>query len=292
MSAESLVPPADLVTFVGHGDYQRIGREFLDHFVRLGGLRPGERVLDVGCGSGRMAVPLTGYLGPGGSYEGFDVAEPAVEWCRREITPRHPNFRFRRADVYNSVYHPAGRTRPRCFRFPYPAGSFDFVFLTSVFTHMLPADVENYVAEASRVLRVGGRCFATFFLLNEEACALIRAGRGCLRLPYTHKVPGEQPPGRPAEYGDCFLESRGAPEHAVAYEERSVADLFARCGFGPRPPAYHGSWCGRQPSTDFQDVLVATKERGVSAGFRLRRGLRALPLREGLWRLRRLLRAA
>ena len=54
-------PPAEL-TFCGDGDYRAIGAEFLGHFVRLADLRPHERVLDIGCGIGRMAVPLTQFL--------------------------------------------------------------------------------------------------------------------------------------------------------------------------------------------------------------------------------------
>ena len=56
-----LVPPRRL-SFVGAGDFTAIGLEFLRYFQDLGGLRPTDHVLDVGCGIGRMALPLTGYL--------------------------------------------------------------------------------------------------------------------------------------------------------------------------------------------------------------------------------------
>ncbi len=58
-------PPADTV-FVGDGDYRAIGAEFLRHVVEIGGLAPDARVLDVGCGIGRLAVPLTQYLDQSG----------------------------------------------------------------------------------------------------------------------------------------------------------------------------------------------------------------------------------
>jgi SAM-dependent methyltransferase len=51
----SLVPPHSKI-FVGAGDYVKIGMEFLGYFVNLGRLKPKDRVLDVGCGSGRMAL--------------------------------------------------------------------------------------------------------------------------------------------------------------------------------------------------------------------------------------------
>jgi protein-L-isoaspartate O-methyltransferase len=54
-----LPAPAPESVFVGDGDYRAIGAEYLGHFVRLGGLKPSDRVLDIGCGIGRMAVPLT-----------------------------------------------------------------------------------------------------------------------------------------------------------------------------------------------------------------------------------------
>jgi ubiquinone/menaquinone biosynthesis C-methylase UbiE len=51
---DDLVPPVDLVNYVGGGDFKAIGEEFLTYFINLGMLQPSDSVLDVGCGSGRI----------------------------------------------------------------------------------------------------------------------------------------------------------------------------------------------------------------------------------------------
>jgi hypothetical protein len=51
-------PPPENV-FVGDGDFRTIGAEFLGHLVRIAGLKPDDRVLDIGSGIGRLAGPLT-----------------------------------------------------------------------------------------------------------------------------------------------------------------------------------------------------------------------------------------
>jgi cyclopropane fatty-acyl-phospholipid synthase-like methyltransferase len=42
------------------------------------------------------------------------------------------------------------------------------ILLKSVFTHLRPAEVENYLKEVARLLKADGRCLAPFFLLNQE----------------------------------------------------------------------------------------------------------------------------
>jgi len=110
-------------------DFAATGDEFLGHFTRLGGLEPGHRVLDIGCGIGRMARPLTRFLAPdaGGRYDGFDVNPEGIAWCRDHYgSETHPAFSFVVADLFNARYTPTG-TRPRAtFSFPYADGSFDF----------------------------------------------------------------------------------------------------------------------------------------------------------------------
>jgi SAM-dependent methyltransferase len=249
MIADLPLPPAEM-DFVGGGDFDAIGREFLRHFIEFGGLKPHHRVLDVGCGIGRMARPLTEYLDRAGSYEGFDVVGVGIDWCRRNVTPRFPNFRFRRANVFSPGYHPRGLYQAAEYVFPYPANSFDFVFLTSVFTHMRPAEVANYAREIGRVLKVGGRCLSTFFLRTPETTALTAAWRG--ELKFVHRRDG---------YWIAFPEV--ADEEAICFDEPNVLAMYERCGLGLAGPIRRGAWCGRAEFVSFQDIVVAEKVRTI-----------------------------
>ena len=240
-----MIPPRRIVNFVGAGDYKAVGLEFLNLFTRYGGLKPEHRVLDVGCGIGRMAVPLTDYLSAVGEYEGFDVVKKGVKWCRANITAKHPNFHFHHSNIKNNYYNPNGVYEASSYRFPYEDNSFDFIFLTSVFTHMFRADMENYAGEIQRVLKKGGTCFITMFLLNEESQKLIQEGRSS--QSFIHPLDG------------CVTADTKNPESAVAFQESSVRNLASRLGLFTREPIHFGSWCGRREFLSYQDIVIATK---------------------------------
>jgi hypothetical protein len=72
------LPPAPLRQSVGPGDFEAIGRNFAGYLTRFAGLTSSSIVLDVGCGVGRIALPLTRMLRPPGQYEGFDIAPDAI----------------------------------------------------------------------------------------------------------------------------------------------------------------------------------------------------------------------
>src|SRR4051794_28383963 len=162
-----------MIDRIGGGDFRSIGEAVVRDLVTHAGLTPDMRVLDVGCGCGRVAAALTRFLSPAGSYEGFDVIPELVAWCEREIAPRFPRFNFQVADVYNGEYRPDQTTPATQYRFPYADASFDFVFLISVFTHMLPDDVYHYLGEIARVMKPGGRVYASYFLLDDESRPLV-----------------------------------------------------------------------------------------------------------------------
>lgn len=246
---DELMPPRRMVANIGGGDYRKIGNEFLPYFIELGHLQPHERVLEVGCGVGRMAVALLPYLQEKGRYDGIDIVSEAIEWCQRHITPRNGNFAFHQLDVYNKKYNPQGTCSPSGCTFPFDDASFDFVFLTSVFTHMLPADMERYLHEISRVLKPGGRCLITFFLLNKETQGLIDSGVSKRR--FDHALPG------------CRVKDRFIPEREVAYEEEDIRALYARCGLVLQEPIRYGSWCNRPTSLSYQDMILARKGTGA-----------------------------
>lgn len=75
-AARGLPYPPRAIRHVGPApeDFRKLEKTSMGHLTKLANLIPGERVLDVGCGVGRMAIPLTRYLSAEGSYEGFDVA--------------------------------------------------------------------------------------------------------------------------------------------------------------------------------------------------------------------------
>jgi SAM-dependent methyltransferase len=238
---DPLTPPRRL-GFVGSGDFRTAGDEFREVFVSLGGLRPDEDVLDVGSGVGRGAIGLTGWLQ--GRYEGIDVVRRGIEWCQQAITPRYPNFHFQVADLYNRHYNPVGRFSASEYRFPFEDHSFDFVLLTSVFTHLLPADRDNYISEVARVLRPTGRCLATFFLLNDEARRNLQDSPSSLNFRFS----------RPGYWTD----NERIPEAAVAYEEADVREQLERSDLQIAKVRY-GVWSGRSDGVGWQDLLVAER---------------------------------
>jgi SAM-dependent methyltransferase len=240
---DPLVPKRNRI-YIGAGDFRRTGDEFLRYFVELGGLRPTDRVLDVGCGMGRMALALTRYLEPPGRYEGFDIVPEGIAWCTERLAARHPNFHFQLADVHNAHYHPEGRWSPAEYRFPFDDASFDFAFLTSVFTHMRREGLERYVSELARVLAPGGRCLMTFFVIDDESRALVDAGRSPLPMPHGDGV------ARWTKADD--------PEAAIGFEERYLRELLVAHGFVLRGK-HPGSWCGRASFLSYQDILVAVR---------------------------------
>jgi len=236
----------DVQNLVGFGDPWLIGQQLLDYFVAAAGLQPHERVLEVGCGVGRMALALARYLSATGSYDGFDIKADYVAWCQQKITPRYPNFRFYHADIANTSYNPGGRYPAAQYRFPFPDGAFDFVCLISVFTHMLPAGVENYVAEIQRVLRPGGRCLVTFLLLDQENERLVDEGQALFRLPGRH--------------GFYRVEVPDNPEAIMSYDVGYVRALFRRHDLTVAEPVQFGNWSGRQHGViQGQDYVVASR---------------------------------
>lgn len=232
---EKGLPPLRLRGDVGHGDFRSIGAASRKLLIRHG-LQPNHRVLDIGSGIGRVAIPLTGHISAEGSYEGFDVTRSWVRWCRRNITPKHPSFRFTHVDVSNSHYGRGG-VDPAQFRFPYDDASFDFAFAMSVFTHMTLDGVRNYIAEAHRVLRPGGTFVSSFFLAEKDLHGValnFEVDRGNYRLLSEHD-----------------------PDWAIAFDPAMIDEFFPAASWSDRL-IEPGNW-RHYVSDEFQDIVVVTK---------------------------------
>ncbi len=239
-----MTPSRVRVAAVGGGDFHEIGGHLARLVIDVAGLQPHERVLDVGCGVGRVAVPLTRYL-TRGEYTGFDVSTSAIAWCRREISSRHPNFSFIPVDIFNSHYNPRGTVQPTEFTFPCADGSVDVAFLGSLLTHLTPGAAAQYVAETSRVLKPGGRAVMTFFLLDDEVRAKSR------RLELTPSFQTFPEPWWAVQDPDD-------PEAAVAYDLPAVEAALAGRGLEVLEIS-RGGWSGHASSRTYQDLVLARK---------------------------------
>lgn len=165
------LPGEDLQLGVGPEtgtEYLRVGQVVRDAILKETDLSPTGSVLDVGSGSGRMARHFIDYIEPPGRYVGMDIQKSFVDWCSENITPVNGAFEFYHQDIYNGGYNPEGKVKASEYRFPFEDESFDAIILYSVFTHLLPEDAENYMREVARLLKPGGRCYATWYLLTRD----------------------------------------------------------------------------------------------------------------------------
>ncbi len=238
-----LVPPKGKI-FIGQGDFAATGDSLLQNLIETCELLPNHQILDIGCGIGRLARPLTKFLNEKGSYEGFDVVEEGINWCR-EAYRDFPGFSFKHISLKNDLYNLETENTADLFQFPYPDSCFDRVVLTSVFTHMQLEDVRNYILEISRVLKPEGYCFATFFIINEDTESYLDKSKK---------------PFFPYRFEHYFLHDPKVRDANIAYRYNVVEDMAKKAGLSINQ--FHpGWWAGRPESTcmSFQDVLVFKK---------------------------------
>lgn len=239
------LPPKAQIFTGGVVDFTASGKGTLEIIRSVTDMNPSSRILDVGCGIGRLAIAMPDFLDANGAYEGFDIVPEGIEWCKQHIVSPHDNIHFTLADVYNKEYNPKGSKQPADYQFPYEDETFDVVVLLSVFTHMLPIDVDRYIGEIARVLKKNGRICASYYIIMPESLQLMTSGRGFMH--FKHNL------------GSHWLQSKNVPELAVAYDERYLRGVYSKHGLSDPPDNYFGWWCGRSTGLDAQDLVVATK---------------------------------
>ena len=218
---DGLIPPRDLWEGPNDPLYWFFGYfwEYRAYLTLLCELRVDHSVLELGCSHGRTMLALLDYLKPPGRYDGLDINLKKIKFAQNNIHPRYPHFNFTAADVYNEFYNPQGRQRGDTYRFPYEDGSFDVVYAASVFTHLLPRDAANYLMESRRVLRNGGRCLFSFFVLDYYR------GPGTSSLSFyefDHPL---------ADFDGVAVYEPQVPEHIIAYKIATVEKMASEAGF-------------------------------------------------------------
>ncbi len=231
---DRLIPPLRLRRIIGQGEGYMVDRASL--LKTFCDLKPTDSILDVGCGCGSLAYSLIRYYNFRGTYEGFDIIKEFTDWLKQNVTPKHPNFHFRHANVYSASYNSTAKIQPFNYKFPYPDNTFDSVFLNSIFSHLLPSSVENYLSEIARVLKPNGKSLVSYFLLsplrpkalrdNEIRSRFIDSGKGYSTTNVLY------------------------PEDAVAYRQEYILSLYKKNGLVLDQPIVYG---------ELQDWIIAKK---------------------------------
>jgi ubiquinone/menaquinone biosynthesis C-methylase UbiE len=127
-----------------------LGREraFRDRLVELARLVPGASVLDVGCGTGSLAIAAKRHVGPTGTVHGIDASTEMVAGARKKASRAGVAVTFTNAVVEE---------------LPFPAGHFDVVLSTLMLHHLPRAARERCAREIRRVLKPGGRVLVVDF---------------------------------------------------------------------------------------------------------------------------------
>jgi SAM-dependent methyltransferase len=178
-----------------------------------------DAVFDFGCGCGRQARQLLLQTPRPRRYVGVDANPAMIAWCRANLSPADPNFRFEHHDVYSPTYAPGNSLRLAA-PFPVEDHAFSLVLAHSVFTHLSQAQGDYYLHEIARTLTPHGLAFTSWFFFDRESFPFLGKDRSCL-----------------------FVDE-AAPSEAVIFDRRWFIEAVRRVGLSvwrtdPPPMAGH-----------------------------------------------------
>lgn len=142
-----------------------LGRErrFRERLLDLTHLEPGESVLDIGCGTGTLAIAAKRRVGASANVHGIDASPEMIARARRKATRAGTDVTFDIAQAQS---------------LPFPDARFDMVLSTVMLHHLPRAGRAQAIREARRVLRPGGRVLVVDFVT--------RTGKGLLAHFHRH----------------------------------------------------------------------------------------------------------
>ena len=245
--------PIDLLNMTGGGvdSFEQISRGHIDYLQQQVGINASDNILEIGCGIGRDAIPLTQILNEEGSYLGIDIIGRSIDWCSSNITPKNPNFKFVHFDVEDQLHNPQGTKKQKNIPIPISDNKVDLIILWSVVTHLFEEDTIHYFKEFARVLKPNGLAVITCFVVDDKILSEAR------KINLTqHNLRFEHPFGP-----GCFINDVNVPAGAVAYTQEKITEIVLKGGLKLDRPVLTGQWWGNSEGKGYgQDVLILRKQ--------------------------------
>jgi SAM-dependent methyltransferase len=166
------IPSMDLIVSSGSSNivhYLENMSFYTQDIIRQCMLKRNSKVLELGCGVGRIGRGLLQYLNRESSYLGIDVNRTAIDWCKENLTTRNANFRFETIDIANNYYHFDDNQQENSYDFSFLGeAKFDCIIAVCFFNHLKINDTRKYLQEISKRLVKDGVAYLTFYTIDEE----------------------------------------------------------------------------------------------------------------------------
>ena len=191
-------------------------------------------IVEIGCGIGRRTHVMRDFrfhdVRFTGNYLGIDIDPKMIAWCKANFDER---FEFVLSSHTSEAYLNTDAEKDKYYVVPRADSSVDFVFSTSLLTHLLEPEVKNYFAESARILKPGRIMMMSCFAIDFKPKKLND------RYTFPHRM------------GPAYVESLEVPEAAVAFESEWLIATAKDAGFESAEILHAPG--------DVQHMLVATR---------------------------------
>jgi SAM-dependent methyltransferase len=212
--------------------------------------KQGNTILDIGCGTGLLAIASEPFVSRGGRYLGLDVKREVIEFCRSHYPS--PAFEFIHSAGSNAVYSP-NQTGQKAW--PLEDSSVDLITALSVWSHLNEDDAQFYLQEVKRVLRPNSRAIITGFRLDQLYYDHVDERsdeQGLFNFSRQNQWIFDQPTyGSVSWYHPKWAD---IPEKAIGFTDKGLEKLVETSGL--KLVDYHPGCWKEIPGIFFQDILV------------------------------------
>lgn len=210
--------------------------DLLNLCKKYGSIQAHHRILEFGCGTGRVLSKL---VGVSDHCSGIDICPRYVKVCLEDGLP------VIHIDVNHPEYNPNGMLDPLSQYAPFNDKTFDRVICIAVMNHQNVFTAKNIISEILRVTKIGGIIVMTAFLYNQRTDVQRRSGD--LEFDFNMVL------------DDWGIINQSRPFLNCVLGEATIRDCINSNGGQIVEPIYYGSWRNIKSAPTGHDLIIIRK---------------------------------